>query len=132
MEGKTSWGREYEELVFDENGDFTKDEPGIYEIELTGKGFFGLEKDFSRLVKRIEFLSAKPVADFNIAGGLKMYKKISLDGTLSVEKTNSELQNKHPIQFDSLKTMFIIEPLKESAGEIDWERMILLGEKGGK
>lgn len=110
----------FEDLYLDENNSFTVNEPGLYEVELSGNGFLSLENDFGRRTKNVEFLSAKPIAGFGVDAGLiKMYKKISLDGALSLEKTDQALQNKHPIQFEDIRTVFVVEPLMSSDGEID-------------
>lgn len=67
----------------------------------------------------VEFLDAKPVAKFTTDGFRKMYKKITLNGTSSIDVTDAELQAKYPIQFDDPRTMFKIEPLKGINGDTE-------------
>ncbi|MBA1336511.1 MAG: hypothetical protein HPY66_2946 [Firmicutes bacterium] len=112
----------YADLILNSNDKFTMREAGVYIVKLSGDGFFSLTSDTSSTTRSVEFLSTKPTADFNITGHTKMYKKISLDGSLSIDKTGPELQSKYPILFENPNTMFVVEPLADLNGEIDISR----------
>jgi hypothetical protein len=67
----------------------------------------------------VEFLDVTPKADFSTLGVKKMYKKITLDGSNSINVTDPTLQVKYPIDFTSEKTKYIIEPLTGFGGTFD-------------
>lgn len=114
---------DFTNLYLNTNNEFTRD-TGTYEVKLKGIGYFQYFGETEReIIKTVTFLSTKPTAAYKLGGNLKMYKEITLDGSISEQMTESRLQSKYPILFDNEKTMFVIEPITDANGEIDTSRI---------
>lgn len=119
---KTSYGEEYSYAYHTAkwNGEIQQ---GNYTYEGNSYkyrrmlSYYTTSESQSYRARNVEFISGKPEADLKVSGTLKMYKKITLDGTGSIEKTiakNPELQERYPIQFSHERTLFMIEPLTDN------------------
>ncbi|KXG73771.1 hypothetical protein [Thermotalea metallivorans] len=87
--------------------------------------------DFIR-IKDVEFINGRPTAYFDVSGTLKAYKKVTVDGSKSIDYTDVELQEHYPIDFDSTQTRYIIEPLKGLEGDVDYSKNEFIKGEGGE
>lgn len=113
ISGSQSWDGEIEE------GNFVSTQLGEsnFNYRRSVKLQF-LSKETRYNEKTVRFVTLKPIAALNISGNYKMYKEVFLNGSFSVEATDSILQENYPILFSHPKTQFVIEPLDED-GNID-------------
>ncbi len=69
--------------------------------------------------RQVEFISGTPAADFVKIGEDRVFKRLTVDGSNSVNVTNQELQQYYPILFNHERTKFVIEPIKGPGGAVD-------------
>ncbi len=131
---KTTFGEEYSYAYPTAKWNSTQIEQGNFTYEGNNYkyrrmfSYYTTSEAQSYKAENVEFISGKPEADLKITGTQKMYKKITLDGTGSIEKTiakNPELQERYPIQFNHEKTLFMVEPLTDNDFDASKNQYIL-------